>query len=202
LSDRLNLSGRYIYGAGDQTFPLNSGQGSQLPAFQTVVPTRVQLAGLNLTQVLAGNLINNTRFSFNRFTQAFSSLDSGFDPASIGLITGATGGLPTIVVSGFEVSARQPTSRAAASSQAYQIVDALVWTRGAHTENRRRLPPPARALLQRPVLPRPHRLQQPRRPFGGRTAPSTTSIARGATRATLTTIPARSCRTIGGSPVA
>ena len=45
FNDRFNLSGRYVFGDGNQTFPLNSGQGSQLPAYQTIVPTRVQLAG-------------------------------------------------------------------------------------------------------------------------------------------------------------
>ena len=39
-------------GMGTQTFPLTSGQGSELPAYQTVVPTRVQLAGMNVSQVL------------------------------------------------------------------------------------------------------------------------------------------------------
>ena len=38
FSDRFNLSGRYVFGDGNQTFPLNSGQGSELPAYQTVVP--------------------------------------------------------------------------------------------------------------------------------------------------------------------
>ena len=67
-----------------------------------MVPTRVQLGGLNVTQLLTDRLINETRVSFIRFAQVFSPLDSSFDPASIGLITGATGGLPTIVVGGFE----------------------------------------------------------------------------------------------------
>jgi len=84
FSDRFNLSGRYVFGNGNQTFPLNSGQGSQLPAYQTAVPTRVQLAGLNLTQAFSSRLINETRFSFNRFAQVFSPLDASFDPASIG----------------------------------------------------------------------------------------------------------------------
>ena len=58
---------------------------------------RVQLAGVNLSQMLTTRLIHDTRVSFIRFAQIFSPLDSAFDPASIGLITGATsGGLPTI----------------------------------------------------------------------------------------------------------
>ena len=51
-STTVNLSGRYVFGDGNQTFPLTSGNGSPLPAYQTVVPTRIQLFGLNLSQVL------------------------------------------------------------------------------------------------------------------------------------------------------
>ena len=122
-----------MFGDGNQTFPLNSGQGSQLPAYQTVVPTRVQLAGFNASQMLTSRVINDTRLSFNRYAQVFSPLDSNFDPASIGLITGAKGGLPTIVVGGFE-SVGAPTNEPRGRvSQSYQIVDALVWTRDSHT---------------------------------------------------------------------
>src|SRR5262249_26044940 len=116
-----------------QTFPLNSGQGSQLPQFQTVVPTRVQLAGLNLLQVWTSRLVNETRVSLNRYAQVFSPLDSSFDPASIGLITGVKGGLPTIVTGGFESLGAPTNEPRGRVSQAYQIVDALTWVRGRHT---------------------------------------------------------------------
>ncbi len=134
FSERFNLSGRYVFGQGNQTFPLTSGQGSQLPLYQTVVPTRVQLAGLNFSQVLTPRLINETRFSFVRFTQLFSSLDAAFNPSSIGLNTGAArGGLPTIVVGGFEPLGAPTNEPRWRTSQAYQIADALVWMRGSHT---------------------------------------------------------------------
>jgi Carboxypeptidase regulatory-like domain len=133
FNDRFNLSGRYVYGDGNQTFPLNSGQGSELPTYQTAVPTRVQLGGVNLSQVLTSRLINETRFSFNRFAQTFSSLDSNFDPASIGLITGTKGGLPTIVTGGFESLGAPTNEPRGRVSQAYQVADALVWARGSHT---------------------------------------------------------------------
>src|SRR5581483_8597033 len=133
FNDRLNLSGRYVFGDGNQTFPLNSGQGSQLPPYQTVVPTRVQLAGLNSTQLLIHRLINDFRVSFNRFAQSFSPLDVAFDPASIGLVTGATGGLPTIVVGGFESLGAPTNLPRGRVSQAYQVVDGLVWAPGSHT---------------------------------------------------------------------
>ena len=133
LSDRFSLSGRYIFGNGNQTFPLNSGQGSQLPAYQTVVPTRVQLGGLNFLQVLSAGLIHDTRVSFNRYAQVFSPLDSAFDPASIGLITGAKGGFPTIVVGGFESLGAPTNEPRGRVSQSWQFVDSLVVIRGSHT---------------------------------------------------------------------
>ncbi|HYK62574.1 MAG TPA: carboxypeptidase regulatory-like domain-containing protein [Bryobacteraceae bacterium] len=133
FNDRFTLSGRYLFGDGNQTFPLNSGQGSELPAYQTVVPTRVQLGGLNLSQMFTDRLINETRVSYNRYAQVFSPNDAPFDPASIGLITGAKGGLPTVVVGGFESLGAPTNEPRGRVSQAYQITDALVWSRGSHT---------------------------------------------------------------------
>jgi hypothetical protein len=183
FNDRLNLSGRYVYGDGNQTFPLNSGQGSELPAYQTVVPTRVQLAGLNLSQVLTNRLINETRVSFNRFAQVFSPLDSAFDPASIGLITGAKGGLPTIVVGGFESLGAPTNEPRGRVSQAYQFADTIVWTRGSHTIK-------AGADFRRPLVRSFNdQFSRGRLTFNsladllaGVASPSGTSIARGATR--------------------
>lgn len=183
FSEKLNLSGRYVFGNGNQTFPLNSGQGSQLPPYQTVVPTRVQLAGLNFSQMLSSRLINDTRVSFIRFKQLFSPLDAAFDPASIGLITGATGGLPTIVVSGFETLGGPTNEPRGRVSQAYQLVDAVVWNRGSHTFKT--------GLDYRRPLVRSYNDQFSRGRLSfnnladllaGVPAPSTTSIARGATR--------------------
>jgi Carboxypeptidase regulatory-like domain/TonB dependent receptor len=183
FNDRLNLSGRYVYGDGTQTFPLNSGQGSELPAYQTLVPTRVQLAGLNLTQVLTNRLINETRVSFNRFAQTFSPLDSAFDPASIGLITGAQGGLPTIVVGGFESLGAPTNEPRGRVSQAYQVSDTLIWTVGSHTIK-------AGADFRRPLVRSFNdQFSRGRLSFNtladllaGVAAPTGTSIARGATR--------------------
>jgi len=133
ISDRFDLSGRYIFGDGSQTFPLTSGNGSPLPAYQTVVPTRIQLFGLNLTQVLNSRLINESRAGYNRYVQFFTPLDAN-NPLPAGLVTGAqTGGLPTIVVSGF-VSLGAPTNVPRGRfSSAYQFTDNLTFSAGAHT---------------------------------------------------------------------
>jgi outer membrane receptor protein involved in Fe transport len=132
FNDSYTLSGRYIFGDGDQVFPLTTGSGSPLPDYQTVVPTRVQLLGLNLSQILSPNIVNETRVAYNRFVQTFTPLDADFDPASIGLVTGAMS-LPTITITGY-VPLGAPTNvpRGRVSS-AYQFVDNLTWTRQLHT---------------------------------------------------------------------
>ncbi len=132
FSERFNLSGRYVFGQGSQFFPLTAGVGSPLAPYQTVVPTRVQLAGLNFSQVLTSRLINETRLGYNRFKQNFFPLDADFDPASIGLITGAKG-LPVITVSGYVFLGASSTVPRGRVSSGYQFVDNLTWTRGAHT---------------------------------------------------------------------
>ncbi|MBZ5602284.1 MAG: TonB-dependent receptor [Acidobacteriia bacterium] len=183
ISDRFQLGARYAYGDGTQTFPLNSGQGSELPAYQTIVPTRAQLAGVNLSQALTNSLINDTRVSFNRYAQTFSPLDAAFDPASIGLNTGATGGLPTIVVGGFESLGAPTNLPRGRVSQAYQFVDSLVWVRSSHTIK-------TGVDYRRPLV-RSYNDQFSRGRItfnsladllAGIAAPSSTTIARGATR--------------------
>jgi hypothetical protein len=133
FNDRLTLNGRYIFGDGNQTFPLTSGNGSPLPQYQTVVPTRIQLFGANLTQVLSSRLINESRVGYNRYVQTFNPLDANM-PLPQGVVTNAqSGGLPTITITGF-VSLGAPTNvpRGRVSS-AYQFVDNVTLTSGAHT---------------------------------------------------------------------
>jgi len=132
FGERFTLSGRYVYGEGNQNFPLSAGNGSPLAPYQTVVPTRVQLAGLNLAQVYSSRVVNETRIGYNRFKQLFSPLDAAFDPASIGLVTGSKS-LPTITISGFVSLGASSTIPRGRVSSGYQFVDNITWTRGAHT---------------------------------------------------------------------
>jgi outer membrane receptor protein involved in Fe transport len=184
FTDNFTLSGRYIFGDGSQTFPLTSGFGSPLPPYQTVVPTRIQLAGVNLSQILGAGLINETRLGWNRFVQTFTPLDADFDPATLGLVTGSgLNSLPTITVTGF-VSLGAPTNvpRGRVSS-AYQLVDNLTWTRGPHTykmggEYRRAIVNSFNDNLARGRL----NFNSLADFLAGRVSPSGTALLRGATR--------------------
>ncbi len=132
FSARFNLNGRYVYGQGGQFFPLTSGVGSPLAPYQTVVPTRVQLAGLNFSQVYSVRLVNETRLGYNRFKQLFAPLDADFDPASIGLVTAAKA-LPVITVGSFVPLGASSTVPRGRVSSGYQFVDNTTYIFGGHT---------------------------------------------------------------------
>jgi outer membrane receptor protein involved in Fe transport len=132
FSERFSLNGRYVFGQGNQNFPLSAGAGSPLAPYQTVVPTRVQLAGINFTQSFSSSFINETRLGYNRFKQLFFPFDAAFDPASIGLITGAMG-LPTITVGGLVSLGASATIPRGRVSSGFQFVDNITKVRGAHT---------------------------------------------------------------------
>lgn len=100
FSPRDSLSGRYYYGNSNQSFPLALVGGSKLPGYNTVTPTRVQIASISYVKVLSSTKVNELRFGYNRFKQNFFAEDSNFDPNSIGLNTGVMSsrdfGLPVI----------------------------------------------------------------------------------------------------------
>ena len=141
LSNTEQLTGRYAFGRSSQVFPLGSnggfGDGSRLGAFAQTSPTRTQVVSLSLLSTLSSNKINEVRFGYSRYRTSFSSVDAGFDPASIGLNFGngklglpeidfSTSALENLGAQGFSV----PRGR---TSQTFQILDNFTWVRGKHT---------------------------------------------------------------------
>jgi hypothetical protein len=96
------LTGRYFFGDSDQSFPLALVGGGNLPGFNTLTPTRVQLVSLSFTHIFTPRLLLEVRGGYNRFAETFFPQDKAFDPRSIGLNTpqGNDTGLPLILVSG------------------------------------------------------------------------------------------------------
>jgi hypothetical protein len=83
-----NITGRYFFGDSTQSFPLAlSATGGQLPGFNTVTPTRVQLVSLSYVHVFSPTKLNEMRFGWNRFAEGFFSEDQNFHPSSVGLCT-------------------------------------------------------------------------------------------------------------------
>jgi Carboxypeptidase regulatory-like domain/TonB-dependent Receptor Plug Domain/TonB dependent receptor len=80
------VTGRYFFGDSTQSFPLAlSASGGQLPGFNTVTPTRVQLVSLSYVHVFSPTKLNEVRFGWNRFAEGFFPEDQNFHPSSIGL---------------------------------------------------------------------------------------------------------------------
>jgi Carboxypeptidase regulatory-like domain/TonB dependent receptor len=80
------LTGRYFFGDSTQSFPLAlTASGGQLPGFNTVTPTRVQLVSLSYVHTIGTNKVNELRYGWNRFAEGFFTQDQSFHPSSIGL---------------------------------------------------------------------------------------------------------------------
>ena len=96
------LTGRYYFGDSDQSFPLALVGGGNLPGYNTITPTRVQLASVSFTHLVGPRLLFEFRGGYNRFAEDFYPEDMSFDPRSIGLNTvhGGDTGLPEILVAG------------------------------------------------------------------------------------------------------
>jgi hypothetical protein len=107
FSPKDNISGRYFFGDSTQQFPLAlNATGGQLPGFDTVTPTRVQLVSISNVTIISPTKVNEIRFGWNRFAEGFLPEDHNFDPSSIGLCNVTTdspnctsSGLPIVILS-------------------------------------------------------------------------------------------------------
>jgi|CZKY01.1.fsa_nt_gi hypothetical protein len=148
FNSKNNASGRYFFGDSTQQFPLAlNATGGQLPGFDTVTPTRVQLVSLSLVSVLSTTKVNEVRFGWNRFAEGFFPQDRNFNPGSIGFCdvpvtfgTCNSSGLPDIILSpnatggaGFfsqlGATSGDPRQRVDTNTQA---IDSLSWKINKH----------------------------------------------------------------------
>jgi hypothetical protein len=98
------LTGRYFFGDSDQSFPLAVLGGNVLPGYNTVTPTRVQIASVSYIHSFSPRWLMEARGGYNHFFEEFLPQDSSFDPATIGLNTGVGPqdfGLPQFRISGY-----------------------------------------------------------------------------------------------------
>ncbi|HET6933001.1 MAG TPA: carboxypeptidase regulatory-like domain-containing protein [Candidatus Acidoferrum sp.] len=145
MNDKMQLSGRYTFADSTQTAPLGGytlppAPGSGLPAdaFNTVAPTRVQLAGATWTYSMSPNKILDVRFNWSRYAQILDPLNK-VNPLSLGIDTGplnpADFGVPPVYASsitygnpggiqGYPLSTR-PT-------QTYDVSTRFSWSKGTH----------------------------------------------------------------------
>lgn len=138
------LTGRYFFGDSTQAFPLAlTAAGGQLPGFNTVTPTRVQLVSISYVHVFSPTQTNEIRYGWNRFAEGFFPQDQNFHPSSIGLCaasftaecagSGASdSGLPIIVVGSFaQLGANGSVPRHRFDSN-NQVIDSYSWKLNKH----------------------------------------------------------------------
>jgi hypothetical protein len=145
MNDNMQLSGRYTFADSVQSAPLGGytlppAPGSGLPpdAFNSVAPTRVQLAGVTWTYSMSPNKILDVRFNWSRYAQILAP-NNKVNPLSLGIDTGplnpADFGVPPVYASsvtygnpggiqGYPLSTR-PT-------QTYDTSAKVSWMKGKH----------------------------------------------------------------------
>src|SRR3954469_21738750 len=129
------LTGRYLYGHSDQSFPFGLVGGGVTPGYNTTTPTTVNLVSLSYTHIITPKLLAELRFGFNRFTESFHPQDNKFDPASIGLNTGVTAqdfGLPQISVGGLSILGSNSGNPRGRTDQNWQLDGNMTWIHGRH----------------------------------------------------------------------
>src|SRR3954465_13396149 len=129
------LTGRYLYGHSDQSFPFGLVGGGVTPGYNTTTPTTVNLVSLSYTHIITPRLLAELRFGFNRFTESFHPQDNTFDPASIGLNTGAAAqdfGLPQISVGGLSIIGSNSGNPRGRTDQNWQLDGNMTWIHGRH----------------------------------------------------------------------
>jgi hypothetical protein len=138
------LSGRYFFGDSTQAFPLAlTASGGQLPGFDTVTPTRVQLVALSFVHVVSTRSVNELRYGWNRFAEGFFPQDQSFQPSSIGLCDASTTagcsgtvasnqGLPITLVGGFsQLGSTSSVPRHRVDTN-HQAIDDFSWKANKH----------------------------------------------------------------------
>jgi hypothetical protein len=130
------LTGRYYFGDSDQSFPFAQLAGGLLPGFNTVTPTRVQLASFSYVRVISPTKVNEMRVGWNRFVEGFFPEDNTFNPSTIGLNTGVTSpfdfGLPKITVQGFSVIGATNSVPRTRVDTNWHFIDNFSWKSGRH----------------------------------------------------------------------
>jgi hypothetical protein len=146
MNNKMQVSGRYMFADSTQSAPLGGytlppapGSGLKPDAFNSIAPTRVQLAGATWTYSISANKILDVRFNWSRYAQILAP-NNKVNPLDLGIDTGplnpADFGVPPVYASsvtygnpggiqGYPLSTR-PTQTYDASAHA-------TWIKGTHS---------------------------------------------------------------------
>jgi len=135
INQKNMVTGRYYYATSFQSFPLGLGGTGDLPGYNTITPTNVNLLSISYLTTISPTKVNEVRFGYNRFYETFLPEDNDFDPSSIGLVTGAAKqdfGLPKISVSGFTSIGATSSDPRGRTDVNWQFIDDFSWKFNKH----------------------------------------------------------------------
>jgi hypothetical protein len=109
MNEKMQLTGRYVFADSLQSAPLGGytippapGSGLKPDAFNSIAPTRVQVAGLGWVYTISPNKILDVRFNWNRYAQILDP-NNKINPLTLGIDTGpldpADFGVPPVYAS-------------------------------------------------------------------------------------------------------
>jgi Carboxypeptidase regulatory-like domain/TonB dependent receptor-like, beta-barrel len=146
MNEKMSFSARYLFADSLQSAPLGGytlppapGSGLAPDAFNSVAPTRTQLAGASWTYTISPNKILDVRFNWSRYSQILGP-NNKVDPLSLGIDTGplnpADFGVPPVYAS--SVTAANPGGivgypLSTRPTQTYDTSVHYTWIHGAHT---------------------------------------------------------------------
>ena len=136
INQKNMLTARYYYSTSSQSFPLGLGGTGDLPGYNTVTPTNVNLLSISYLTMISLTKVNEVRFGYNRFYETFIPQDSSFNPASIGLDTGVGTqdyGLPKISIAGFTSIGATSSDPRGRTDENWQFIDNFSWKLNKHS---------------------------------------------------------------------
>lgn len=138
------LAGRYIFGDSFQSAPPFAGLpagGNNSPAlFNSVAPSRAQMAGISWTSNIGSNKVLESRLGFTRFAQILG-INNKIDPKSLGVDTGpltpADFGVPYVYLLhlgyGGYIGGVQGYPLTTRPDQTWDWSEHFSWVKGNHT---------------------------------------------------------------------
>ncbi len=127
INEKNTLKAHWFAGQGNQVAPV----GSNLLYYYEVAPIHVQNYAIVFNHVFTPTITNQLLAGVNYFNQVFNDYNTGFDVASLGLVTGSTlPGAPTINIGQFDqVGATPPEGR---NDITGHLTDDFSWVIGKH----------------------------------------------------------------------
>src|SRR6266446_823156 len=146
MNEKMNISGRYLFADSTQSAPLGGytlppapGSGLAPDAFNSIAPTRVQLAGATWTYSMSNSKILDVRFNWSRYSQILAP-NNKVNPLDLGIDTGplnpADFGVPPVYASSITYANPGGIQGYPLSTRPTQTYDAsahVTWIKGTHT---------------------------------------------------------------------